>query len=60
MINLDLKRFMKALRNHLKKAYSDEYFIGTIYEGDQTITYFPFTPNELKKKKLKIAIVFQL
>jgi len=40
------------------KQYSDDYYIGSIYYGDNNITYFPFTPKILKAQKLKIAIVY--
>ncbi len=50
--------FMKSFRIHLMKQYIDDYYIGSIYYGDNNITYFPFTPKDLKKQKLKIAIVF--
>ena len=50
--------FVKSFRNHLTKQYIDDYYIGSIYYGDNNITYFPFTPKDLKSQKLKIAIVF--
>ncbi|OFY11330.1 MAG: hypothetical protein A2X11_08180 [Bacteroidetes bacterium GWE2_42_24] len=40
------------------RQYIDGYYIGNIYYGDNSITYFPFTPKNLKSQKLKIAIVF--
>jgi hypothetical protein len=53
-----LMAFTKRLRTHFIKHFSDDYVIGSIYTDDKNITYFPFTPKELKKQKLKIAIVF--
>lgn len=50
--------FIKKLRAHLKSHYKEDYFIGDIYYGTDTITYFPFTPKTIKSKKLKIAIVY--
>jgi AraC family transcriptional regulator len=53
-----LMRFMRSLRNYFIKHYPIGYAIGSLYPGDMTISYFPFTPIQLKEKKLKIAIVF--
>lgn len=50
--------FMKKLRTYFLRTYPAGYFIGSVYSGDMTITYFPFTPEVLKEQKLKIAIVF--
>lgn len=49
---------MKSLRTFFVKNYPVDYVVGSIYYGDMTITYFPFTPKVLKEQKLKIAIVF--
>lgn len=57
-VNKELSRFMKALKNHFRKYYIDDYYIGSIYDGIDTISYFPFTPKDLKTHKLKIAIVY--
>ncbi|RPH29892.1 MAG: helix-turn-helix domain-containing protein [Bacteroidales bacterium] len=53
-----LMGFMKNLRTYFVNNYLVDYVIGSIYSGDMTITYFPFTPKTLKEQKLKIAIVF--
>ncbi len=53
-----LMSFMRSLRNYFIKHYPVGYAIGSLYPGDMTISYFPFTPTTLKVKKLKIAIVF--
>jgi DNA gyrase inhibitor GyrI/AraC-like DNA-binding protein len=53
-----LMGFMKNLRTYFINNYTVDYVIGSIYSGDMTITYFPFTPKTLKEQKLKIAIVF--
>jgi DNA gyrase inhibitor GyrI/AraC-like DNA-binding protein len=53
-----LMGFMKKLRTYLKNNYPVDYVTGSLYSGDMTITYFPFTPKTLKEQKLKIAIVF--
>jgi len=52
--------FMSYLLKHLKKKYFEDYHIGTIYSDNINIIYFPFTPTELKEKKLKIAVVYNL
>jgi AraC family transcriptional regulator len=57
-IHKDVGRFMKALNSHLNKHYWEDYQIGSIYDGIDTITYFPFTPKDLKPHKLKIALVY--
>lgn len=53
-----LMSFMKNLRTYFVNNFTVDYVIGSIYSGDMTITYFPFTPKTLKEQKLKIAIVF--
>jgi len=53
-----LMSFMKNLRTHFVNNYPVDYVIGSLYSGEKTITYFPFTPKTLKEQKLKIAIVF--
>jgi len=52
-----LVRFIKSFRSHLIKRYLNDYLIGSIYYGEN-ITYFSFSPKDLKSQKLKIAIVF--
>ncbi len=53
-----LMGFMKNLRTYFINNYTVDYVIGSLYSGDMSITYFPFTPKTLKEQKLKIAIVF--
>lgn len=57
-VNKGIHNFMKLLRSHFNKYYGEDYYVGSIYDDDNTITYFPFTPKELKEQKLKIAIVY--
>ncbi len=57
-VNKGIHNFMKSLRSYFSKYYSEDYYVGSIYNDDSTITYFPFTPRELKEQKLKIAIVY--
>lgn len=54
----NMKYYIRNFRTHLVKHFSEDYVIGSIYSDDKNITYFPFTPKELKTQKLKIAIVF--
>ena len=49
--------FMSGLRTYLKSMYS-EYTTSALYFGYMDMTYFAFTPSDLKNKKLKIAIVY--
>ncbi len=49
--------FMSGLKIYLEKGYPD-YVTSALYFGYMDMTYFAFTPAFLKKKKLKIAIVF--
>jgi hypothetical protein len=50
--------FMRALRSHLQKKYPQGYVIGSLYQNEASITYFPFIPVALKQRQLKVAIVF--
>jgi hypothetical protein len=45
------------LKTYFKNKYP-EYFVSGIYQGYMDMTYFSFTPEPLKRQKLKIAIVF--
>lgn len=53
-----LMGYVKSLRTYFINNYPVDYVAGSIYYGDMTITYFPFTPKVLKEQKLKTAIVF--
>ncbi|WP_066498214.1 DUF7000 family protein [Abyssisolibacter fermentans] len=53
-----LMDFIMDLRIHLKNRHPDYIVSGSIYHGYMDITFFYFTPQSLKNKKLKIAIVF--
>jgi len=53
-----LMEFIMALRLHFKRHYPDYFVSGSIYYGFMDMTYFSFTPEVLKRQKLKIAIVF--
>ncbi|OUL08698.1 hypothetical protein B0533_07300 [Sedimentibacter sp. SX930] len=49
--------FMSELRSYLESGYPD-YTAGSLYSGYMDMTYFAFTPPDLKNKKLKIAVVY--
>lgn len=49
--------YMAVLKTRLEKAYP-EFSVGGLYPGYMDMTYFSFTPDFLKSRKLKIAIVF--
>ena len=49
--------FMSSLRADLESKYPD-YAMSTLYFGYMDMTYFAFTPPQLRQKKLKIAIVY--
>jgi hypothetical protein len=49
---------MRSLRLHFKTKYPDYFVSGDIYQGYMDMTYFSFFPQSLKRRKLKIAIVF--
>jgi hypothetical protein len=53
-----LMEYFQNLRLYLKNKYPDYFISGSIYCGFMDMTYFSFTPQSLKDKKLKIAIVF--
>jgi len=49
--------FMSDLKTYLEDKYPD-YTASALYCGYMDMTYFAFTPDVLKSRKLKIAIVF--
>jgi hypothetical protein len=54
----ELMQYFQSLRLYLKNKYPDYFISGSIYYGFMDMTYFSFTPQSLKDRKLKIAIVF--
>lgn len=52
-----IMKFISVLKTHLESNHPD-YFTSTLYFGYMDMTYFAFTPVDLKEKKLKIAIVY--
>ncbi|NLT18569.1 MAG: hypothetical protein BWX72_01121 [Firmicutes bacterium ADurb.Bin080] len=49
--------FFSRLRIFLKKKYPT-YVVSSVYPGYMDMTYIAFTPMEIHKKNLKIAIVY--
>ena len=52
-----LMEYILDLRTHFKNKYPN-YFVSGLYYGYMDMTYFSFSPDSLKERKLKIAIVF--
>ncbi len=53
-----LMEYIMDLRTHFKNKYPDYFVSSNIYFGYMDMTYFSFIPESLKRRKLKIAIVF--
>ena len=53
-----LIEYFNSLRLYFKKKYPDDFVSSSVYYGYMDMTYFSFTPKSLKRRKLKIAIVF--
>jgi len=53
-----LMEYFNVLRLYFKKKYPDHSVSGSVYYGYMDMTYFSFFPKSLKRRKLKIAIVF--
>jgi len=53
-----LMEYIMSLRTYFKNKYPDYFVSGSIYYGYMDMTYFSFSPKSLKRRNLKIAIVF--
>ena len=53
-----LMEFYRDLRSHFKNKYPGYSVSGSIYYGYMDMTYFSLFPENMKRRKLKIAIVF--
>jgi hypothetical protein len=53
-----LMQYIMDLRTFLQKKYPDYIVSGNIYQGYMDMTYFSFFPESLKRRKLKVGIVF--
>lgn len=49
---------INEFRMHLQKAYPEYLIPNNMHDGVMDITYFAFSPSELRSHKLKIALVF--
>jgi hypothetical protein len=55
---MGLMRHLEGLRASLEKNHPDFYVSSTVESGRLDFSYFYFTPQTLKQKKLKIVILF--
>ena len=53
-----LMEYLMGLRNYLKNKYPEHTVSGSLYYGHMDMTYFSFTSGPIKKRDLKIAIIF--
>ena len=53
-----LMNYIMGLRLHFENKYPDYSVSGNIYFGYMDMTYFAFFPKTLKRRKLKVGIVF--
>jgi len=53
-----LMEYIMSLRTHFERKYPDCFTSGSIYYGYMDMTYFSVIPESLKRRKLKIAVVF--
>jgi len=52
-----LIEYMMGLKTFFKRKYPDFLVPGSLYQGYMDMTYFALFPDDLKERKLKIAIV---
>jgi hypothetical protein len=50
--------YVLQLKTHFKNRHPEYAVPGGWYQGSMDMTYFPLFPKALKKRKLKIAVVF--
>ena len=53
-----LMEYFNTLRTHFRNKYPEYSVSGSIYYGYMDMTYFSIFPISLKRRKLKVAIVF--
>lgn len=53
-----LMDYMHSLRTHFQKIHPEYDVQGNIYFGFMDMTYFALFPEPLRKRKLKVAVVF--
>lgn len=54
---IGLVKYVTKLRTTLSKNLSDSYSFGSLFQGYMDYTYFYYTNDFLKKKKLKMGLV---
>ncbi len=53
-----LMDYIMWLRSYFENKYPEYSVSGSIYQGYMDMTYFSFFPESLKRRKLKVGIVF--
>lgn len=53
-----LMNYVMGLRSYLENKFPDYSVSGSVYQGYMDMTYFSFFPESLKKRRLKVGIVF--
>jgi len=53
-----LMEYLMELRAYFEKKYPTYSVSGSIYQGYMDMTYFSFFPESLKRRRLKVGIVF--
>ena len=53
-----LMEYLMGLKTHLKNSHPEYHVSSNIYFGYMDMSYFSFTPQSIKERKLKCAIVF--
>lgn len=53
-----LMDYFNFLKSYFKKKYPNYFVSGSIYFGYMDMTYFAFFPASLKRRSLKVGIVF--
>ncbi len=52
-----LVKFVMSLGNSLSKRLSERYSFGSLFQGYMDYTYFYYSNDDLKKRKLKMGLV---
>ncbi len=50
--------YIMSLRTHFADSYPDHFVSGSVYQGYMDMTYFAVVPQALKRRSLKVAVVF--
>jgi len=53
----ELVKFVMSFKTHCSNSLSDKYSFGNIFQGYMDYTYFYFTNECFKRKKLKLGLV---